>query len=388
MYEFDEIEEFLLDDDLFQHIRGKGARATFDLEAYKSRFPGREEAIDMAVALMRGVEVEEPLPPTSISEKMRQLDRVLEQAKAAPATPPRRIVKQVWGYAAMLALLLGVGAYLHFAGKPTEQQLLSALVNPATTEAVQVLLDDQTLVRLERNNPTIAIAQSGQMTINGELHLSPPQSPNSTSQVVVPYGMRAMVLLPDGSQLWLNSGSSMAFGADFATRRHLYLQGEAYLEVEKNPQCPFTVKTRRMEVEVLGTSFNVADYLNQPQSSVVLVQGSVAVEMGKENYRLTPNHRLMAEQGVVHHQEVEVFNYICWKDGVMIFDGEPLSMVLKSISRYYNTPIHYGERLGDKRYYGTLDLNGPMEEILEFICLTTPLDIQHRDNQVWITTKR
>ncbi|MFW8423776.1 FecR family protein, partial [Klebsiella pneumoniae] len=74
------------------------------------------------------------------------------------------------------------------------------------------------------------------------------------------YGKRSKIILPDGSSLWINSGSCISYSSDFVAKRKLNVQGEVYLDVRKDAAHPFVVKTNRLEVTVLGTSFNVTDY--------------------------------------------------------------------------------------------------------------------------------
>ena len=161
------------------------------------------------------------------------------------------------------------------------------------------------------------------------------------------------------------------------------------MDVRKDAAHPFVVKTNRLEVTVLGTSFNVTDYAKDTETAVVLVQGSVDVKVdNKEKKRLVPNQRLSKENGVVKVDEVDVYNYICWKDDAMNFDGQKLSDVLKSLSRYYNTKIEISGSLKDEKYYGSLDLNCTPGEVLESISLATPLSIIRQGDEIYITPEK
>lgn len=146
------------------------------------------------------------------------------------------------------------------------------------------------------------------------------------------------------------------------------------------------MKTTRLEVRVLGTAFNVTDYVKDAETAVVLVRGSVDVKVdNKEKKRLIPNQRLSLEEGGVTVNDVDVYSYICWKDDIMNFDGQKLSIILKSLSRYYNTKIEITGSLEDEICYGSLDLNYTLDEVLESISLTTPLKITRRGDVIYIS---
>ena len=159
--------------------------------------------------------------------------------------------------------------------------------------------------------------------------------------------------------------------------------------MKKDAAHPFVVKTNRMEVTVLGTSFNVTDYARDEESAVVLVQGSVNVTL-KNNLkqRLSPNQRLTNENGVLKVDEVDVYSYICWKDNIMKFNGQKLGEILQLLSRYYDVKIEINGSLKDEQYFGSLDLNCTIDDILENISLTTPLQITKEGNVMYIKQKK
>lgn len=203
---------------------------------------------------------------------------------------------------------------------------------------IQIILDGKQAVGLDKNNAEIRVGEDGTVTVDEQLVVASRGEKISVNQIMVPYGKRSKIILPDGSLLWINSGSCISYASDFPENRKLNVQGEVYLDVRKDAKHPFVVKTNRLEVTVLGTSFNVTDYVKDTETAVVLVQGSVDVTVdNKEKKRLLPNQRLSKDNGAVKVNEVDVYNYICWKDDAMNFDGQRLSDVLKSLSRYYDT---------------------------------------------------
>ena len=250
---------------------------------------------------------------------------------------------------------------------------------------VQIILDGRQAVGLDKNNAEIQVDEDGAVTVNKQLVAASRGEKISVNQIVVPYGKRSKIILPDGSSLWINSGSCISYASDFEVNRKLSVQGEIYLDVRKDATHPFVVKTNRLEVTVLGTSFNVTDYAKDVETAVVLVQGSVDVKVdNKEKKHLIPNQRLSKANGEVKVDKVDVYNYICWKDDAMNFDGQKLSDVLNSLSRYYNTRIEVSGSLKDEKFYGSLDLNCTLDELLESISLATPLNIIRQEDKIYI----
>lgn len=395
-YTFKDIEEFLLDDDFFQWAKYGSSNNEFDIEFYKLHHPGCEEKIELAIAMIRSMKVVEDNKPTSQEYKIQNFNRMmskLQPPSSEPAQPHgrtlpyQRIMAYVASVAALLCICLGT-YYILSEPKLQETTDITAHIIDSLSRSgqVQIILDGKQAVGLDKNNAEIRVGEDGAVTVDEQLVAASRGEKVSVNQIVVPYGKRSKILLPDGSSLWINSGSCISYASDFAANRKLNVQGEVYLDVRKDAAHPFVVKTNRLEVTVLGTSFNVTDYAKDTETAVVLVRGSVDVKVdSKEKKRLVPNQRLSKENGEVKVDEVDVYNYICWKDDAMNFDGQKLSDVLKSLSRYYNTKIEMSGSLKDEKYYGSLDLNSTLDEVLESISLVTPLNIIRQESGIYIT---
>ena len=213
------------------------------------------------------------------------------------------------------------------------------------------------------------------------------KSKTTNSQIIVPYGKRSHMTLPDGSALWINSGSRVIYKSDFEENRHLYVDGEIYLDVRRDVNHPFIVKTNRIEVKVLGTKFNVSDYHIDTQSSVTLVKGSVEVTTGESRTKLSPNQRLAYECGQTNVRNVDVTPYICWKDDIINFNDMKLHDILKSLSRYYNIPIEGITSLNNDTCYGNMDLNLSIDDVLEAIAYTVPLAYRKKKKKIIVYPK-
>lgn len=395
-YTFKDIEVFLLDDDFFQWAKYGYSNNGFDIDLYKLQYPGCEEKIELAAAMIRTVRVMDDSKPASLEYKMQSFTRMMNKLQQCEIQleKTRRVLsyRKFVGYAASIVALLFIclGAYyLLSESKLPETELTADIIDSLSKSGqVQVLLDGKQAVGLDKNNAEIRVNEDGTVIVDDKLVAASRGEKISMNQIVVPYGKRSKIILPDGSSLWINSGSCISYGSDFTTNRKLNVQGEVYLDVQKDSIHPFVVRTNHLEVRVLGTAFNVTDYAKDSETSVVLVRGSVDVKVdNKDKKRLVPNQRLSAGNGEICVNEVDVYSYICWKDDIMNFDGQKLSSILKSLSRYYNIKIEIIGNLGDEKCFGSLDLNSTLDEVLESISITTPLTIIRKGEVIYVSPR-
>ncbi|MDD4192257.1 MAG: DUF4974 domain-containing protein [Mangrovibacterium sp.] len=213
----------------------------------------------------------------------------------------------------------------------------------------------------------------------------------STASLVttrVPFGARTTFLLPDGSAVWLNSGSEVTYPQNFGKTRKITLKGEMYLEVKKNG-TPFVVSTDFGEVAVLGTKFNVSSYPGEPFMTT-LVEGSVAVKdrAGSDEVRLKPGFQYISRDGMPTVKEVPPHLYTSWKDGKMIFRREPFETVAKRLERWFNVTIGLeGEGIKKLWYTGTIEMES-FSEVLELIKNTTPIAYSFNPNTRVLTISK
>lgn len=174
----------------------------------------------------------------------------------------------------------------------------------------------------------------------------------SSSTITIPQGQTAMLVLPDGSKVWLNAQSSLIYPTNFAKGkpRQVELKGEAFFEVVRDESRPFIVSCGKMHTTVLGTAFNVRNY---PESApqVTLASGAVRVTAGGRNTLLRPNQSATMAAGILHVADADVERVTCWRDGQFYFDGQTLHETLVEIGRWYNLDVaikndaHLNDRL-------------------------------------------
>lgn len=165
--------------------------------------------------------------------------------------------------------------------------------------------------------------------------------------VETPYGSTRQVLLPDGSTVWLNPGSTIIYPREFCTKtRNVYLKGEARFEVAKDHSKPFIVATSHLEVEALGTIFSVQDYIDSKTTSAILEEGVIRVDIkpkGDKSFILNPNEKFILnkktkETGIDH---VDAKSLSAWKDGYLIFEDASFSEIMSFLQRKYDVSISY-----------------------------------------------
>lgn len=159
------------------------------------------------------------------------------------------------------------------------------------------------------------------------------------------YGERSMIILPDSSKVWLNGGSSLIYPSRFVSaERNVCLTGEAYFEVKKDKSRPFTVDVNQMKLKVLGTTFNVFSYPDNPQVVATLETGKVQITVAnkKKPYILEPNEQLVLDSktGDVELHNVNAPDFSVWRVPSLYFEETKLIYAFQQIERTYNVKIH------------------------------------------------
>lgn len=287
--------------------------------------------------------------------------------------------------AAAIALLLAVGGY-YYAGFYAKDNL-AAIENVQRpthpVETIQLILADEKQVNIEDENSRLQYSKQGELHINTK-KVETSQNIAAVNkkhdpvynQLIVPAAKRSFLELADGSRIWVNANTRVVYPVTFEEKkREIYVDGEIYIEVYPDKECPFIVKSKKMDIRVLGTKFNVSAYETAEDVSVVLVTGKVNVRTeNRSESVLEPSDRLTYEKGITDIKKVNVENYISWKDGFYTFDNENFSIVLDKLSNYYGKKITYNSEVGALRCSGSLNLGDDMVKILTGLESTMPVN--------------
>ena len=198
------------------------------------------------------------------------------------------------------------------------------------------------------------------------------------------YGTVSKLTLPDGTKVWLNSGSHFKYPLIFKKGiRQVYLSGEAYFEVIKNKKKPFVVSTSDIDIMATGTVFNVMAYNNEDNIEATLVSGKIS--MAKENkssllptpvISVSPGQKAILNKAKkkISINRIDVAKVISWKDGKLIFEDDPMDVVIKKLDRWYNTNIVLVDsELKTYRYTATF-AGETLTQILELLRHSAPIE--------------
>ncbi|WP_108866921.1 FecR family protein [Aquimarina aquimarini] len=211
-------------------------------------------------------------------------------------------------------------------------------------------------------------------------------------EVVIPKGKLFQLVLSDSTKVWLNAGSSLRFPQNFVAseeNRVVYLEGEAFFDVTKNKRKPFIVKTKEVDVQVLGTRFNVSSYVEDKEVKTTLVEGGVLVKDQKNTIsgvQLEPNDQAVFNKNVkiLSKKKVNTSLYTSWMDKKILLQNESFSDVLTRIERAYDvTIICHNDRLNNTRFTGEFDVEN-IEEILKIFSETLKFTYEINKNTIVI----
>ena len=199
------------------------------------------------------------------------------------------------------------------------------------------------------------------------------------------FGEKTSITLSDGTQIHLNSGTTLKVPSSFARKsRSVYLDGEAFLDVTHDDSSPFIVQTLGVNIEVLGTEFNVSAYSDEEKVITTLHQGRVAMSGSENNASfkraiLEPGDKVVynKKQQKITKQKVDLRYSATWMDNHMFFDNNSLEEIAKRLERKFNVSVSIeGETLKKVMYTGNFDQNENIGDILKLLNEISPIKFQ------------
>ncbi len=263
-------------------------------------------------------------------------------------------------------------------------------------------LSNGTTIDLEKINSKVALNIDQQVVINNEkvidLGEAKGEDPSKMNEVVIPYGKKSQLILEDGTKVWLNAGSRMAFPTKFTgKKREIFLEGEGYFEVAHCQDKPFVVNTDVISVKVLGTKFDISAYKTDKLTETVLLEGKVVINENstlgllKSETLLTPNQKASYDRNdrtITVNEEPDADLTIAWTEGWFKFSRQSMVDVMNKLQRYYNVRFIFDREFhAEDRITGKLDLKESVESVM--VALSDVAGIQYRiDNQKIYIYKR
>ncbi|MBC3539189.1 FecR family protein [Rufibacter sediminis] len=322
----------------------------------------------------------------------------LKAATAFQEPAKRRQYSSIWAVAAVITLLLASGSVFYWWQRQQPSVAVAEKTTPALAEVKPgrdkafLTLADGTVIDLDvaangdlSHHANIKIIKlDGQLSYSGQ---APTADQTQLNTLSTPHGGQYQITLADGSKVWLNAASSLRFPAAFAGKeRVVELTGEAYFEVAKNKTMPFKVKSRGMEVEVLGTHFNLMAYEDEAQLRTTLLEGSVKVSNSAEAVTIEPNQEavLHTSSGSLKVEQVDAQESIAWKNGQFLFHDEDLRSVMRKIARWYDVEVVYEGEIDHKSFTGTVSRFEDITDVLNMLELTETVHFKRKGRRLTV----
>ena len=312
-----------------------------------------------------------------VGKRIEEIQQREEPAARIPAK--RKLLFRTLSAAAALIVLLGaVYLFSRPEKKPAPSPALAKYLVPGGNKAV-LTLGDGTKITLDSTAKGL-ISQQGNVrivkTATDELSYQTSTGPGNTvsyNTMETPRGGQYRLSLPDGTKVWLNSASSIRYPNIFTgDRRSVEITGEAYFEVANDSKRPFTVMTGNMQVQVLGTAFNLMAYTDEEEIQTTLVTGAVIVKKDLTTQVLKPGQQAILANGSssFRTKEPDMGSVLAWKDGYFKLDNKGIATIMRQLARWYDVEIVYEGTPPAEQFIGSLPRQENAAEILNALELT------------------
>lgn len=305
----------------------------------------------------------------------------------------RAIIQKIFRVAAsiLIPLLIGGSVYFFVSRQIAEQTEIHqhiAEINPGSSKAIlqlddgrSVILDSPGEAEIREKDGTVIYKAERNLDYTGQKNVSEAVRPLFNT-IRIPKGAEYDLVLSDGTRVFLNAMSEFKYPVQFGEgTREVELIGEAYFEVTRSGS-PFIVKTGGVDVEVVGTTFNVNAYENTDKVITTLVEGKVKVgASGKssEGRLIEPEEQAIftLQDGSIEVEKVNVALFTSWKDGEFIFYDMRLEDIMTTLTRWYSAEVFYmNPSVKDLYFSGSLDRYGDITQILDIIKATKKVEVE------------
>ncbi len=340
----------------------------------------------------------DPVMPNDFRLQLENAIRDYEQQQEVRTLSFFRRYRLAW--AAAILLFVSVGAWLFFQNR---QRATPAIVTnaplqndiaPGTTKAVltladgsKVIIDSVKMGQLAVQGQTTVQREQGFISYNGNEQGKTQQGEQSVlyNTLTTNRGEQSPPLvLADGTKVWLNAMSSIRFPVAFTgDTRTVSIDGEAYFEIAKNPAMPFIVTINGMDVEALGTQFNINAYSDEPDIKTTLIEG--AVKVVNRHSAITYRHPAVLRPGqeavLTHdsrltiHDNVDVDQAVAWKRGLFDFNHASLQTVLRQLSRWYDIDVKFEGGVINRTFRGKITRDLSLAQVINIL---QDLDVKFR----------
>ena len=348
---------------------------------------------DLFVEIVHGEEFQESIKyiteiDTEMAFRFIQ-DRIAAEERKVVRLPFNRL-RYIVAAASVILLLMGtIIIYLHFDRKKDDASHIKAEdsskndIVPGGNKAILTLANGSTIVLDRAKNG--ALTQEGVTKVmkidSGQLVYAAtlkPTGPAGYNTLSTPRGGQYKIVLPDGTNVWLNAASSIRFPVAFVgNSRRVEITGEAYFEVAKDKSKPFYVKTAGPEIQVLGTHFNVMSYQDEPSINTTLLEGSVKLTSEMGSVSLTPGEQSQSfnddksnngmPKKIKVLQAIDTDGVVAWKNGQFHFQNTSITRLMRDLSRWYDIDISYQGPMITQKFTGDIERNLTLRELIDIL---------------------
>lgn len=282
--------------------------------------------------------------------------------------------------AASILFVLGIGAYIY-------------MTTPAAVQQPEIVASTPLEMEMDKNKPILTLASGkkislddaavGVLSSDGNVIVrkmddgsiaydSKHSKPDHLEYnlIEIPRGQTYRLILPDGTNVWLNALSSLRYSSAFSgEERSVELTGEAYFEVAHDQQRPFVVKTADQTIEVLGTHFNVSNYSDDKSTKTTLIEGRVRVLHQDHAVVLKPGQQASTTSGntAINVAVVDPENVLAWRKGVILFENAGIKYIMRQLARKYNMEVEYVGEITDQKFGGAFQESVSLKELLNYL---------------------
>ena len=287
--------------------------------------------------------------------------------------------------AAAIITLIATGAYFLFQSK--QENTIAKVqkaeqindIQPGGNRAILTLADGSQIILDSAHDGDLSQQGNTKVIKLNDGRLAYKNAGNNETAIVyntisTPRGGTYQVILPDETKVWLNALSSLRFPTSFTGKqRNVEITGEAYFEVSKNKSMPFIVNANGMNVEVLGTHFNVMAYEDEGEQKTTLLEGSVKVNKNNKIVLLKPGQQAKlakTNNDLNVANDVDVDEETAWRNGMFQFNNADIAEVMKQIARWYDVDVSYSGAKPTDHFTGKIPRNSSLSKVLKILELS------------------
>jgi ferric-dicitrate binding protein FerR (iron transport regulator) len=248
-------------------------------------------------------------------------------------------------------------------------------VAPGSNKAILTLADGKQIILDSAQGNIVQRGNLKVTNLGGKLDYEGQSNTVEYHTLSTPRGGQYKLVLPDGSDVWLNAASSITFPTAFIGKeRNVTIKGEAYFEVAHNAKQPFHVKVNKMNIEVLGTHFNINSYRDEPYIKTTLLEGSVKISRNDgETVLLKPRHQARVNQLTDEPIAIttpDIDEVMAWKNGRFFYNNTDLKTIMRQVMRWYDVDVEYKNNIPVRYFTADISRDKKLSAILKILELS------------------